>query len=356
MKRCLICFALIVALLLSGCGQTGINAGMETREFTDSTGRTVILPTQITRIAITGPLSQIYILPLAGDLLVGVSNAYAEDAALYLPSYIFEKTEIGQLYGGKGEMDLEALLAAGPDVVIDIGEAKKTTAEDLESLTQQTGIPFIHIDATVATAPEAYRTLGKLLGREEKAEELAQWCETTYTGITAMMEKVDADNARKTLLYCLGDKGINVIAEGSFHGETIHLMSKNLAVVEDVVSGGAGNEVDLEQILLWDPEVIIFAPDSCYDEIAGSPQWQSVGAVNRGDFYRTPAGPYGWLSSPPAVQRYLGMLWLGALLYPEYTEYDLQEEITAYYQLFYGCDLTEAMYQDLMADALPPDP
>jgi iron complex transport system substrate-binding protein len=78
--------------------------------------------------------------------------------------------------------------------------------------------------------------------------------------------------------------------------------------------------------------------------------------VNRGDFYRTPAGPYGWLSSPPAVQRYLGMLWLGSLLYPEYTEYDLQEEITAYYQLFYGCDLTEAMYQDLMADALPPDP
>lgn len=353
MKRSFICFLLILSLLLCGCGHAGANASAETREFTDSTGRTVTLPARITRIAITGPLSQVYILPLAGDMLVGVSNAYAEDAALYLPAYIFEKTEIGQLYGGKGEMDLEALLAAAPDVVIDIGEAKKTTADDLTALTEQTGIPFIHIDATVATAPEAYRILGKLLGREEKAEELAVWCENTYAMIADMMMKVDAAGARKTLLYCLGDKGVNVIAEGSFHAETINFMSDNLAVVEEVVSSGAGNEVDLEQILLWNPDVIIFAPDSCYENIASSTQWQGIGAVSRGDFYKTPTGPYGWLSSPPAVQRYLGMLWLGDLLYPEYSEYDLQTAVTEYYRLFYGCDLTDDMYQELMTNALP---
>ena len=350
MKKAIILF-LILSLLLCACGQSGAVPTGQTREFTDSTGRTVTLPEDITKIAISGPLSQIYILPLAGDLLVGVSTAYAEDAQSYLPAYIYEKAEIGQLYGGKGEMDLEALLAAAPDVVIDIGEPKKTTAEDLTALTEQTGIPFIHIDATVATAPEAYRILGKLLGREEKAEELAAWCESTYAMIGAMMEKVDADGARKTLLYCLGDKGVNVIAKGSFHAETINFMSDNLAVVEDVVSSGAGNEVDLEQILLWDPDVIIFAPDSCYEDIAASEQWQSAGAVARGEYYKTPSGPYGWLSSPPAVQRYLGMLWLGELLYPGYAEYDLQEKVTEYYRLFYGCDLTDAMYQELMADS-----
>ena len=348
MKKSIILF-LVLSLLLCACGSAGANPAGETREFTDSTGRTVTLPVSITRIAISGPLSQIYILPLAGDLLVGVSTAYAEDAQSYLPAYIYEKAEIGQLYGGKGEMDLEALLAAAPEVVIDIGEPKKTTAEDLAALTEQTGIPFVHIDATVATAPEAYRTLGKLLDREEKAEELAVWCEETHAMIAAMMKKVDGDGARKTLLYCLGDKGVNVIARGSFHGETINFMSENVAVVEDVVSSGAGNEVDLEQILLWDPDVIIFAPDSCYEDIASSEQWQSIGAVARGEYYKTPSGPYGWLSSPPAVQRYLGMLWLGELLYPSYTEYDLQEKVTEYYKLFYGCDLTAEMYQELMA-------
>ena len=366
MKKGIICLILVLALVLCGCSQAATKSQAaqpsETaaqteapadQTFTDSTGRTVTVPAEIETIAISGPLSQVYILPLAGDMLVGVSNAYSEDAALYLPAYIFEKTEIGQLYGGKGEMDLEALLAADPDVVIDIGEAKGSIAEDLDALTAQTGIPFVHIDATVATAPEAYRTLGALLGREEKAEELAVWCETTYANMTAMMENVDADNARKSLLYCLGDKGVNVIAEGSFHAETVNMMSNNLAVVEDVVSSGAGNEVDLEQILLWNPDVIIFAPDSCYAQIAGDAQWQSVAAVADGHYYETPYGPYGWLSSPPSVQRYLGMLWLGELLYPEYTEYDLQDAVTEYYKLFYGCDLTEEMYRTLMENALP---
>ena len=43
------------------------------------------------------------------------------------------------------------------------------------------------------------------------------------------------------------------------------------------------------------------------------------------------------------------MLWLGELLYPEYAEYDLQEQVTEYYSLFYGCELTGEMYQDLIA-------
>ena len=352
MKKSIICLLLVWSVVFCGCAKSE-DVPIPTGAFVDSTGRQVKIPPVVEKIAVTGPLSQIYILPLAGDMLVGVSNAYAEDAQAYLPAYIYEKTEIGQLYGGKGEMDLEALLAAAPDLVIDIGEPKKTTAEDLAALTDQTGIPFIHIDATVATAPEAYRTLGRLLGREEKAEQLAIWCENTYADITAMMERVDADGARKSLLYCLGDEGVNVIARGSFHAETINLLSENLAEVEDVVSSGAGNEVDLEQILLWDPDVILFAPDSCYEEIALSPQWQSVDAVARGEFYKTPTGPYGWLSSPPAVQRYLGMLWLGQLMYPEYTEYDLQTEVTEYYNLFYGCQLTDQMYQKLLTDAMP---
>ena len=351
--------SLILALamtmaLFCGCNATAQQPQAATRIFTDSTGRQVEIPAEITKIAISGPLSQVYIIPLAGDMLVGVSNTHAEDAQLYLPDYISQLPEIGQLYGGKGEMDLEALLAAAPDIVIDIGEPKAgRMAEDLTELTQQTGIPFLHVDATVATAPEAYRTLGKLLDREEQGEKLALWCEETYAAISAMMEKVDADNARTPILYCLGAKGTNVMAEGSFHAETVAMMAKNLAVVEEVSSSGNGNEVDLEQILAWNPDVIVFDPASCYDSVGESDQWQSLSAIASGNYFETPYGPYGWLSSPPAVQRYLGMLWLGELLYPEYTEYDLQEEVTEYYKLFYNCDLTKEMYRDLMVHSLP---
>ena len=347
MKK-IVALLLSLLMLLTGCGQKAESVMKgKTVEFTDSLGRTVTLPEKITKIAISGPLSQVYILPLAGDMLVGVSNAFAENAQKYISEDILSKTEIGQLYGGKREMDLEALLAADPDVVIDIGQAKGSMAEDFDALTRQTGIPFIHIDTDIATAAESYRTLGELLKREEKAEKLAVWCENTYGSILTMMEKVDGDNARKTLLYCLGENGTNVIAEGSFHAQIINLMSQNVAVIEDVVSSGDGNQVDLEQILLWNPEVIVFSYDSCYDTVGESAQWKNITAIEEGAYYEAPYGPYGWLSSPPAVQSYLGMLWLGAVLYPNYITYDLQEEVTAYYELFYGCELTEEMYSEL---------
>ena len=353
MQKKMIALMLVLLMLLSGCGRLSDVSKLEdTAEFTDSLGRTVTVPAKITKIAISGPLSQVYLLPLAGDMLVGVSNAFAENAKAYIAEEILNKTEIGQLYGGKREMDLEALLAADPDVVIDIGQAKGSMAEDFDALTQQTGIPFVHIDAEVAAAAEAYRTLGKLLNREEKAEQLAAWCESTYTDILTLMEKVDADSARKTLLYCLGETGTNVIAEGSFHGQIVNLMSKNVAVIEDVVSSGDGNQVDLEQILLWNPEVIVFAYDSCYDTVGDAAQWQNVAAISAGTYYEAPYGPYGWLSSPPAVQSYLGMLWLGDILYPEYVSYDLREEVTQYYELFYGCELTEELYNSLVGNPL----
>ena len=101
MKK-MLCIVLSLCLLLCGCGQEGSSAA-GSREFTDSTGRSVTIPETVTRIAVTGPLSQIYILPLAGDMLVGVSNAYAEDAQLYLPSHILEKTEIGYYMTGSRE-------------------------------------------------------------------------------------------------------------------------------------------------------------------------------------------------------------------------------------------------------------
>ena len=351
MKKVIV-LLICICMLFTGCSQMQASFSKEkTVVFTDSLGRTVTVPEKITKIAISGPLSQVYILPLAGDLLVGVSNAFAENAQKYIPEDILNKTEIGQLYGGKREMDLEALLAADPDVVIDIGQAKGSMTEDFDNLTQQTGIPFLHIDADVSTAAEAYRTLGKLLGREEKAEKLAAWCETTYANVLALMEQVDADNARKTLLYCLGDTGTNVIAEGSFHAQIVNLMSQNIAVIEDVVSSGDGNQVDLEQILLWNPDVIVFSYDSCYDTVGASTQWQSVTAIENGTYYEAPYGPYGWLSSPPAVQSYLGMLWLGNVLYPEYITYDLREEVTGYYELFYDCTLTEEMYAELTVNA-----
>ena len=320
----------------------------ETRTFTDSVGRTVTLPARIDKVAVTGPLAQIVLFALCPDKLVGIANAWDVSAEAYLDTEYYSLPLLGQLYGGQGELNLETLLASGAQLVIDVGEPKDTIAEDLDALQEQTGLPFVHVTATTQTTGEAYRLLGELVGMEAEAETLASYCEEVYTRAVDIAGRVD----KVDLLYITGPDGQNVIAQNSYHSEIIDLLSNNLAVVESPSSKGTGNEVGLEQILLWDPDYIIFAPDSAYDAVGEDPAWGQLTAIAAGRYYETPMGPYNWMGFPPSVQRYLGMLWMAKLLYPEEAGYDLYEEVARYYDLFYHCALTRAQYDALVANSI----
>ena len=108
----------------------------------------------------------------------------------------------------------------------------------------------------------------------------------------------------------------------------------------------------MEQILAWDPDVILFAPDSIYDAVGDDPTWQSLTAIREGRYYEVPLGPYNWMGFPPSVQRYLGMMWMAQLLYPETAQYDLYAEVAKYFELFYHCDITEEQYHAFVAHSI----
>lgn len=319
--------------------------------FTDSVGREVEVPANIERIAVSGPLAQIAIFALAPEKMVGIANEWDATAENYLPTEYYNLPLLGQLYGGKGELNLETLLASGAQVVIDVGEPKDTIVEDMDALQEQTGLPFVHISAYTATMGDSYRLLGDLLNMEDEAEVLATYCDNVYAKTLAIMDEVGEEGKAK-LLYLLGDKGLNVIAEGSYHAESINMLSNNLAVVDDPSSKGTGNETDMEQILLWNPDVILFAPDSIYETVGTDPTWQNVSAIQNGKYYEVPFGPYNWMGFPPSVQRYLGMTWMAQLLYPDVAQYDLYQEVSQYYQLFYHTTLTEEQYDELVANSI----
>ena len=333
---------LIAALSLTACAQS------DTRIFTDSTGREVTVDQEISKIAVTGPLGQIVVFAIAPDMLVGIPGAWNPTAKAYLDEQYYNLPVLGQLYGGKGDLNLEELLKAAPQVVIDIGEPKGSIAEDMDALTEQTGIPFVHISAYLESMDETYTMLGELLGLEEEAGVLAETCERIYSRAVEMMQGVEKVN----MLYVTGENGLNVLANGGYHSGVIDMMANNVAVVENVSSKGTGNEVDMEQILIWNPDVIVFSENSIYDTVGDDPVWQSVSAIESGRYYEVPFGPYNWIGQPPAVQRLLGMMWLGKLLYPQAADYDLYDEVAQYYQLFYHCDLTREQYDALMAKAI----
>lgn len=350
--------ALVMSLSLFACGQkqqkdkTDDGTQTETtRVFTDSCGREVTVPADIQKVAVSGPLAQMVVFAIAPDKMVGVANAWDESAKAYFDAKYLELPLLGQLYGGKGELNLETLLAVEPDVVIDVGEPKDSMAEDLDALQEQTGIPFVHIDAYLASMDDTYAMLGDLLAMPNEAQGLADYCRYAYDKVKAIVGSVEKVN----LLYVTGEEGLNVIARGSYHAEVIDMLCNNLAVVDEPSSKGTGNEVDMEQILNWNPDAVIFAPGSIYSTVADNENWQTIPAIRDGRYYEAPMGPYNWMGFPPSVQRILGMQWMAKVLYPDAADYDMYETTQTYFQLFYHCDLTAEQYAALTAHSLAAD-
>ena len=347
-----IAFVLVLSLLfsLTGCGPSSAIADSvgETVVFTDDCGREVEVPAQISRIVATGPLSQIVLYTIAPDMLAGLASKWSVSAAGIVPEEYLQLPYFGQLYN-TANLNLEELALAGPQLIIDIGRVMSSGAEDMDTLQQQTGIPTVFLTSSAESLPDTYRKLGQLLGREEKAEQLASFCEGVYARTLSIMEQVG--NHKVTALYIKGEQGLNVLANGAAHAEVLDLLTENVAVVDNPSSKGSGNEVTMEQIALWNPEVILFDADSIYDTVAGMDTWKELTAIVSGNYLEVPEGPWNWMGTPPAAQRYLGMIWLTAELYPEYCNYDVKAEILEFYELFYGCRLTDQQYESLTAKA-----
>ena len=302
-----------------------------TRTFTDSLGREVELPAQIDRVAASGPLAQNVLLTIAPEKMVGLAT--------------------------KGDFNKEAVAAADPQVVIDVGEAKDGMKDDLDTLQDQIGIPIVHIASSLDSYDKAYTMLGELLGTTDRAKELADYCKKAYDETTSVMASIP-ESERANVLYCVGDSGLNIIAKGAYQGGVVDMCANNIGVVEKATGSGTGNEVSFEQIANWNPGVILFATNGkdagdFYDAAGTDPTWASLDAIQSGSYYQVPKTPYNWLSSPPSVNQVLGMQWLPRVLYPGKFSTSVTDVAKDYYKTFYGYDLTDADIAELMAHAVP---
>jgi len=337
---------LLTMLILMLCMAVGAQG--EARVFVDDSGREVLLDEQIERVAVTGALGQIAVFAIAPDSLVGLCSAWDSASAPYIDTGRYDLPVIGQIYGGKGNVNLEELLAADPQVVIDIGEPRGDIVEDLNHLQEQTGLPFVHISAYLNSLDKTYIRLGELLGMPQEGKELADYCADVYARVKALADRVE----KKRLLCVVGVTDLGIIAKDSYHSTVIDMLSDNAAILESPSSKGTGNAVDMEQILLWNPDVILFSQCDAFETAGNDPLWQSVNAVAANAYYDVPVGPYNWMGFPPGMQRLLGMLWMGKVLYPDEADWDMYEETARHFDLFYHSRLTHEQYDALTEDSI----
>ena len=324
----------------------------ETRMFTDSLGREVELPVNLERICPSGFTAQQVLLTIAPDKMVGLAQELNEDQLAIFGEKFADYPVFGAVLGATDSLNREAVAAADPQVIIDTGEVKKDTEESLDALQEQLGIPVVFVESYLEDYGNAYATLGELLGMESRGNELSEYCTDVYNEVADTMETIP-ESQRVNAAYLLGDNGLNAIAKTSVQAQVIDMVANNVVVVEDASGKGNGNEISLEQIAVWDPELIIFQKGSIYDTVGSDPAWAGIAAIANDNYYEVPNDPWCWMNNPPTVNMLMGMQWLPRLLYPDAFDDTIEDVTKAYYSTMYNYDLTDAELTELLEGALP---
>jgi iron complex transport system substrate-binding protein len=279
---------------------------------TDSASRAITVPAKVERVFPAGPPAAITHYTLQPRTLLGWPRANRGSELVYLDPDVGTRPELGRLTGRGNTTNLEVLLQLKPDVIIDIGSTARTFAETADRVQRQTGIPYALLDGRFAAIPESYRLHGRLVGETARADELARFCEDLIRTCQSRIAGVPQDK-RPRVYYARGPRGLDTGLGGSINVETIEFMGA--VNVAGQTKGGLAT-VSVEQVLTWDPEVIITIDQDFAQNVRRDPSWAGIKAVRDGRVHLSPKMPFGWVDFPPSVNRMPGLIWLGKLLYP----------------------------------------
>ena len=327
----------------------------ETREITDMAGRKVTVPTaeNIESVFSTGPVAAIFLYMVAPDKLLGW-NYELNDVE---KSIILDKYQDLPNFGMGDAVNYEAVIAANPTIAINSGKINDAMVSDCDALSESLGIPVVAVDNELNNSAEAFRFMGELLGVEDHAEELAQYAEQVFTDINALS---DIPEEKKVSVYFgNGEDSLETAPRGSQHAQILDVI--NAVNVADLELGdGSRVQISAEQLLAWDPDVIVVngepkadkSGSSAAEDILSNPDYASLKAVQDQKVYGTPNAPFSWVDRPAGPNRLIGMRWFSALIYPEYIKCDINEEIHKFFDLFYHVDLSDEQLENVLKGTL----
>jgi iron complex transport system substrate-binding protein len=311
---------------------------------TDGAGRAVPVPERVERVFPAGPPAAIFLYTLAPELLIGWPRANRPEEREFLLPDVGGRPEVGRITGRGNTANLEVVLALKPDLILDVGSVSPTYVSLAERVQQQTGIPYALLDGRFDGIPLGYRTLGALIGRREQGEAFARSAEDTIKTITQRVGTIPPER-RPRVYYARGPRGLETGLGGSINVETIELIARNVA---DGTRGGLAN-VSIEQVLLWNPEIIVTIDHDFAANVLSDPAWAPVAAVRARRVHLSPKLPFGWVDFPPTVNRLIGLWWLAKILYPDLFPEDLRALTRAFYTRFYHVTPTDTQIDRVLA-------
>src|SRR6476661_6065429 len=311
---------------------------------TDGAGRAVVVPSRVERVFPAGPPAAIFLYTLAPELLIGWPRANRPEEREFLLPDVGGRPEVGRITGRGNTANLEVVLALKPDLILDVGSVNPTYVSLADRVQQQTGVPYALLDGRFDGIPLAYRTLGALIGRREQGEAFARSAEDTIKTITQRVDTIALEQ-RSRVYYARGPRGLETGLGGSINVETIELLARNVAAG----TGGGLATVSIEDVLVWNPEVIITIDKDFAGSVQSMPTWRPVAAVRAKRVHLSPKLPFGWVDFPPSVNRLIGLWWLGKILYPDLFPEDLRTLTREFYTRFYHVTPSDVQIDRVLA-------
>ena len=335
--------------------QTETQETGETREITDMAGRKVTVPAaeDIESVFSTGPVAAIFMYMVAPDKLLGW-NYELNDVE---KSIILEKYHDLPNFGMGDAINYEAVIAANPTIALNCGKINDAMVSDCDALSKSLGIPVIAVDNELNNSAEAFRFMGELLGVEDHAEELAEYSEKIFTDIASLADI--PEDEKVSVYFGNGEDSLETAPRGSQHAQILDAV--NVTNVADLELGdGSRVQISAEQLLAWNPDVIVVngepkadkSGNSAAEDILSNPDYASLKAVQDNKVYGTPYAPFSWVDRPAGPNRLIGMRWLSAVVYPEYIKCDVNEEIREFFNLFYHVDLSDEQLENVLKGTL----
>ena len=324
------------------------------RTITDMNGNQVTIPSDIKKVYCSGPIGTYIVYTVSPDKLLGWNSKMSDDALQYIAEEYRDLPVLGGTMGGQNSINAEAITALAPDIILDFTYNHENSAMVIE-LSKQTGIPVVELSNALKDTPESYRLLGQILGKEQRGNELADYCQKTLDEVSAMVAKVP-ESEKVTIYYVESADGLATDGNDSMHTEVIKFLNATNVCSLDTSGSGKGTKVSMEQVVKWNPDVIIANAQMGGADFAktvySDSTWAGINAVKNHRIYIPASLPFNWFDRPPCIARVLGVEWLAYELYPQYVTVDLKSDVKTFYKTFYGVDITDEQADKLIGDTV----
>jgi iron complex transport system substrate-binding protein len=329
------------------------NSHAQPRTFTDDAGRKVTLPTKVERVYAAGPPASVLVMAIAPEKLLGWTRALKPEEAAFLAPRLSALPELGRLTGRGNTANVEVVLKAKPDLIIDIGSVNANFASLADRVTEETKIPYVLLDGRLDTLPQQIEKLSVLLGERERAKPLLAYVNASFADLKSRVAKIPLEK-RPEVYYARGANGLTTGLPGSINVEMLEFLGARHALSATGATVGPGQaniaQVGFEQVVLANPSLIITNDPTFAREVWTRAEWQSIRAVRAKRVYLSPHLPFGWFDFPPGANRLIGLKWLANLLYPETFQFDLAKEIETVYTLLYQQKPTRDQIARILAE------